>query len=277
MKTASYGVRLLTSLSVITTLLVYNYDFKIPLTVLSLIYILQYMILSPFSKDPTIRYFLYLADFGFISYSAYVTDQVYILLFLFTILATLREKLDLALFLTTTFALSGFFFYRTGFYDFNLIYLSLALLVVVYMILKEIGSKDKTYQNLLELTKSIYRDNLICSDRMDFYLRYYEITSSLRELKEGSISLDSCVEVLYENLNCDGIFITDRENLNTVCKGKYSCDTNMVNLVQELEVEEIKRLLSVKFVIVREIGKYTIVILYKNYVLIDKELLETMS
>lgn len=277
MKIASYGVRLLTSLSVITTLLVYNYDFKVPLTVLSLIYILQYMILSLFSKDLIIRYFLYFVDFGFIGYSVYATDQVYILLFLFAILATLREKLDLALFSTIAFGLSGFFFYRTGFYDFNLIYLSLALSVVVYTILKEIGSKDKTYQSLLELTKSIYRDNLICSDRMDFYLRYYEITSSLKKLKEGSISLNSCVEVLYKNLNCDGIFITNRENLNTVCKGKYSCDTNMVNLVQELEVEEIKRLLSVKFVIVREIGKYTIVIFYKNYVLIDKEILEAIS
>lgn len=272
-----YLIRLLLTLSIATVLIFYNYDFKIPLIALSSVYFLQYIILSPLLKDIPLRYFIYLVDFGFVGYTVYTTDQIYLSLFLFLLLADITRKVDFYILSTLAFGITSIFFYRLGFYEFIVVYLSIGILFVLFVFLKEIDRRDRDYKSLSEITKSIYTDNLVCSDKMEFFRRYYEITQSIKKLKKGEINLEDCGDTLYRNLNCDGLFILNREDGSIVCKGKQSCEPEALDLASNLDIEELKKRLSVRFIVIREVEDYIILILYKDYVLIDKDILEAMS
>lgn len=270
-------VRLFLVLSVIMTSGFYNFDFKIPLIILSLVYFFQSIILYPVIKGNLLRYLIYIIDAGFILYLIYITDQIYLSIFWFLLIAKIKSKLEMAINLVPSAVITGFSFYKSGFYDFNLVFLSIASVVVILNFIFEHQKGDKELKNLVEITKNLYRDNLICNDRKEFFERYYNLKEAVKNLKDGKVELENFCDIVFNNLNCDTVVVMDIFADKICHKGKFNIEEDVLNYIKDENMEGIRKTLDVKFVIIKNINKVKLVLAYKDYVLIDKDLIDAIS
>lgn len=277
MRWFEHTVRLILVISVIMALSFYNFDFKIALIVLSLVYFFQSIILYPVLRGSILRYIIYLIDFGFIVYMTYITDQIYLSLFWFLLISNIASKLEMLTLLVPSVVITGFSFYRSGFYDFNLVFLSIASLVVISNFLVEKEKIEKKLNGFVELSKNLYRDNLVCNDQKEFYQRYYNITQAVRNLISGGLKSEIFCETLFDNLNCDAVFVMDLQTGWFCSKGMFTADETTLTLLSNDDIDSAKRLLGVKFIILKDLGNYRVVLIYKDYVLIDRQLIEVIS
>lgn len=272
-------LRFLLALSVISSVVFYNYDFKLSIITLSIVYFFQFLIIYPVLKDSIFRYFLYILDFSFLFYIILVTDNAYLSLFSLLFLTELKRNIEKFLIFIPAIATVGFGFYKSGFYDLTLIYLSVGILVsIVYFTIEKEGLK-KSLSKTVDMAKNIYRDNLICNDKMDFYMRYYNIISSLKKLTEDKINPEDLKKILFQNLNCDAVIILDKYQDSLHLDGTLDIqDTEEIkNYIKNSDIYNLKKALNVRYSIIRDFDRYIIVLLYKDYILIDKELLEAIG
>ncbi|MEZ0323346.1 MAG: hypothetical protein ABWJ98_03430 [Hydrogenothermaceae bacterium] len=271
-------IRFIISATVITTAIVYQYDFKVPLIILSVIYFFQYVILHPFLSDRLLKYIIYIIDYLFIGYVVFVTDNIYLSLFSVMLILNITTKLDMIILLLFMLPISGISLYKYGFYEFTILFLYVGFLLSIFEIFRKNLESENRYNQLLNLSKEIYRDNLICSDKLDFYQRYYNINMAIKKLKEGDIKLQEFTEALYKNLNCDTAIVIDRVDGSYSCEGNHCYKADVIkSFISDKDVESLKSNLNVKFVFIREVGEFSVILIYKDYIMVDKELLDIIT
>lgn len=266
-------IRFIMSATVITTAILYQYDFKVPLIILSVIYFFQYILLYPFLSDRLLKHIVYIVDFLFIGYVVFVTDNVYLSLFSVMLVLSVATKIDMIILLLFMLSIFGLSLYKYGFYEFTLLFLYMGFLASIFEFFRKKLEFESRYNQLLELSKNIYRDNLICSDKLDFFQRYYDVNLALRKLKERDIKPEEFVEILYRNLNCDTVIILDKADKSYSCKGLH-CYDDILNFIINGDIVGLKNRLNVKFVVLKDIGELSLILIYKDYIRVDKELLE---
>lgn len=279
MRFFSETIRLLLTLSVISSVVLYDYDFRFPIIILSISYFFQFLILYPVLKKSIFRYIVYLIDFAFLFYVVKITDNVYLSLFPLFLLFELKGKVDIYILSILASTMVGYGFYKSGLYDLTLIYLAIVIIIAVINFNFEKDSLKKSLSNMADIAKNIYRDNLICSDKMDFYMRYFNINSSVKKISEDKIKVEDFKKVLFQNLNCDAVIIFDKHKDELHIEGTLDISNiqEIENYIKNLDIDGIKKALNVKYSLVKEIKGYTIVLIYKNYILIDKGLIESID
>lgn len=270
-------VRLILVISVIMTCSFYNFDFKVSLIVLSLVYFFQSIILYPVLKGTFLKYLIYIIDASYILYVINITDQVYLSMFWFMLIANIRLKLEIVVVFILSILISGFSFYQSGFYDFNLVFLSVAFMVVILNFLFQQQKKDQEVKSFIELSKDLYRENLICNDRKDFFERFYNIKKAIKNFLNGGINFEQLVDILYDSLNCDAVVLIDTHTGEYQLRGKLKVSDETVYHILQDNIEEIKKELNIRFVVLKDIGQHRIVLIYRDYMLIDRELIEAIE
>lgn len=270
-------VRLILVISVITTSIFYNFDFRMPLIVLSLVYFFQSVILYPLMRDNLLRYLMYTLDAVYILYVIHITDQVYLSIFWFMLIVKITSQLEMAVLLIPSAIITGFSFYKSGFYEFNLLFLSVASLVVIFNFILQKHRRDKEFNALIELNKNLYRDNLICNDKKEFFERYYNIKESVKKLREGKIAPKDFCDSVYGSLNCSMVVLVDISTGSYFSRGDISVDDKMIASILDGNVELLKKFLGVKFAVLKDIGGYRLTLIYKDYILIDKSLIDAID
>lgn len=270
-------VRLILVVSVIMTGSFYNFDFKLPLIVLSLVYFFQSLILYPVVKESFLKYLIYIIDAAYILYVINITDQVYLSIFWFMLIANLRLKLEILAVLFPSILISGYSFYKSGFYDFTLVFLSVASMVVIINFIIQKQKKEQEVKTLAELIKDLYKDNLICTDRKEFLERFYKLKKTIKNFQDGQIDTEHLCDALYESLNCDAVIAVNIHTGEYHLKGKLSISDETVSHILQNNIEGIKKDLNVRFVILKDIANYRIALVYREYIMIDRELIEAIG
>lgn len=270
-------VRLILVVSVIMTGSFYNFDFKLPLIVLSLVYFFQSVILYPVLRGTLFKYLTYGIDAAYILYVINITDQVYLSIFWFMLIAGLRLKREIVAAILPSVLISGFSFYKSGFYDFTLVFLSVASMVVILNFFLRQQQKDQKIKALVELNKELYKDNLVCNDRKDFLERFYNLKKALKSFKNGETDPEHLCDVLYSSLNCDGVVLVDTRTGEYHLRSKLDISDEAVSFILQGNIEGIKKELSIRFVVLKDIGDYRLALIYREYVLIDRELIDAID
>ncbi|MCX7761023.1 MAG: hypothetical protein N2Z81_07525 [Hydrogenothermaceae bacterium] len=203
----------------------------------------------------------------------FVTDNVYLSLFSVMLVLSVTTKIDMIILLLFMLSIFGLSLYKYGFYEFTLLFLYVGFLASIFEFFRKKLEFESRYNKLLELSKNIYRDNLICSDKLDFFQRYYNVNLAIRKLKEKDIKPEEFVEILYKNLNCDTVIILDKTDKSYSCKGFY-CYDDILNFIINGDIVGLKNRLNVKFVVLKDMGELSLILIYKDYIRVDKELLE---
>ncbi|MEJ5172645.1 MAG: hypothetical protein WHT47_02915, partial [Hydrogenothermaceae bacterium] len=125
-------IRFIISATVITTAILYQYDFKVPLIILSVIYFFQYILLYPFLSDRLLKHIVYIVDFLFIGYVVFVTDNVYLSLFSVMLVLSVTTKIDMIILLLFMLSIFGLSLYKYGFYEFTLLFLYVGFLASIF-------------------------------------------------------------------------------------------------------------------------------------------------
>lgn len=262
-------IRSLISLSVITTVLFYNFDFKVPFVILSTFYLIQYIVLSPFLKEKILKYVVYLIDYLFLGYVVYITDNVYLSLFFIPFIMNAKNKFDVLVLSSFTIPILLLTVYKSGVFEFTILYVLTGLILSILEFFKSKNQLEKKYNKVVELSKDLYKDNLLIQDKMDFYSRFYNITNVIKRIRERKIEPKDAVKILYDNLNADGVIVYDRESDRCYYDGNFNCNEELIETLKNRKVN-----LDTKYVVIRDLGHIYLVIVYREYILVDQELLE---
>ncbi|WP_299239485.1 hypothetical protein [Sulfurihydrogenibium sp.] len=273
--------RFILALSIIVYVQLYNFDFKIPLTLLSIAYFVGMLVLYPLHSHKFLKHLLFLFDVLLINYFMYTTGNIYFSLFFITFIFFAENLIDLVFMTLYTISIFGVAIYLSGFSDFTYIFITLGfwLILLKYFLDKNLLEKQK--EEINNLAKNLYIENLKCNDKSEFYRKFYDLSTAVRMFKSGKLDPEIFIKELYENLNCNGIVLFNINTKEKQKKGLLNFDEAVLddfNLAPKTYVNDYLNLRTgYEFIIVRQINDYFILVFYKSAILDDSEILDIIK
>jgi hypothetical protein len=213
-------IRFILALSIIVYVQLYNFDFKTPLTLLSIAYFVGTLVLYPLHNHKFLKHLLFLFDVLLINYFMYTTGNIYFSLFFITFIFFVENLIDLVFMSIYTISIFGVALYLSGFFDFTYIFIILGFWLVLLKYFSDKSLLEKQKEEINSLAKNLYIENLKCNDKSEFYRKFYDLSTAVKMFKSGKLDQEIFIKELYENLNCNGLVLF---NINTKEKLKKDC------------------------------------------------------
>ncbi len=278
---SEYALRLIIVVSILVYINFYNFDYKIPLSILAVSYFIGSLILYPLSRGNFLKHFLYIIDVSIITYFTYTTGSTYFSLFWIPFLFYMKNIYDVILFSIYTFIIFGISLYLSGFSDFTVIFLLFSFIVVLVKDYFETQYFKKRISYYNNIAKEIYLENLKCNDKSMFYKRFYNIYNAISLFKNRKLEDSRFVNTLFENLNADSIILYDKvtNNFFTKSLSKIQLKNIDVKLFEDKIYvgEYFNRELGFKYIISKHFDNHILLILYKNTILDEEEILKIIA
>jgi len=274
-------IRFILALSIIVYVQLYNFDFKTPLTLLSIVYFVGTLILYPLHNHKFLKHLLFLFDILFINYFMYTTGNIYFSLFFITFIFFVENLIDLVFMTIYTISIFGVALYLSGFFDFTYIFIALGFWLVFFKYFSDKNLLEKQKEEIDSLAKNLYMENLKCNDKSEFYRKFYDLNIAVKMFKSGKLDPEIFIKELYENLNCNGLILFNINTKEKLKKGLLNFNEGILddfNLIPKTYVsDDLNLKTSCEFIIVRQINYYFILIFYKSAILDDSEILDTIK
>lgn len=273
-----YLIRFIIVISILVYVNFYNFDYKIPLSILSFSYFIGSLILFPLRQGDFLKHFLYIIDTSIIVYFTFTTGSIYFSLFWIPFLFYIKKFHDVILFSIYTFVIFGISFYISNFSDFTLIFLLFSFIVVLVKNYFETKYYKERLSHYNDLAKEIYTENLKCAGKLELYKKFYNIQNAISLFKKGKLDPQIFVNNLFENLNADSVILYNRLLNDFTIKSLHKIDLESINIEQfEDKVyinEYFNSKLGFKYIISKHFDGYILLILYKNAILDEEEILK---
>jgi hypothetical protein len=205
-------IRFILALSIIIYVQLYNFDFKTPLTLLSIAYFVGTLVLYPLHNHKFLKHILFLFDILLISYFMYTTGNIYFSLFFITFIFFVENLIDLVFMSIYTISIFGVALYLSDFFDFTYIFIILGFWLVLLKYFSDKNLLEKQKEEINSLAKNLYIENLKCNDKSEFYRKFYDLSTAVKMFKSGKLDPEIFIKELYENSNCNGLVLF---NINT--------------------------------------------------------------
>lgn len=274
-------IRFILALSIIVYVQLYNFDFKTPLTLLSIVYFVGTLILYPLHNHKFLKHLLFLFDILFINYFMYTTGNIYFSLFFITFIFFVENLIDLVFMTIYTISIFGVALYLSGFFDFTYIFIALGFWLVFFKYFSDKNLFEKQKEEIDSLAKNLYIENLKCNDKSEFYRKFYDLNIAVKMFKSGKLDPEIFIKELYENLNCNGLILFNINTKEKLKRGLLNFNEEILddyNLIPKTYVNDNLNLKAgCEFIIVRQINYYFILIFYKSAILDDSEILDIIK
>ncbi len=273
-----YIIRLIIVISILVYVNLYNFDYKIPLSILSFSYFIGSLILLPLRQGDFLKHFLYIIDTSIIVYFTFTTGSIYFSIFWIPFLFYMKKLHDVILFSIYTFIVFGIPLYISNFSDFTLIFILFSFVVVLFKSYFETKYYKERISHYNDLAKEMYKENLKCTDKLEFYKKFYNIHNTISLFKKGKLDPQIFVNNLFENLNADSVILYNRSLNDFTIKSLYKIDLDDINIEQfEDKIyinEHFNSKLGFKYIISKHFDGYILLIFYKNAILDGEEILK---
>jgi len=274
-------IRFILALSIIVYVQLYNFDFKTPLTLLSIAYFVGTLILYPLHNHKFLKHLLFLFDILLISYFMYTTGNIYFSLFFITFIFFVENLIDLVFMSVYTISIFGVALYLSGFFDFTYIFIVLGFWLVLLKYFSDKSLFEKQKEEINNLAKNLYIENLKCNDKFEFYRKFYDLSTAVKMFKSGKLDPEIFIKELYGNLNCSGLVLFNINTKEKLKKGLLNFNERILddfNLIPKTFVnDDLNLKTGCEFIIVRQINDYFILIFYKSAILDDSEILDIIK
>ena len=274
-------IRFILALSIIVYAQLYNFDFKTPLTLLSIVYFVGTLILYPLHNHKFFKTSFIFIDILLINYFMYTTGNIYFSLFFITFIFFVENLIDLVFMTIYTISIFGVALYLSGFFDFTYIFIALGFWLVFLKYFSDKNLLEKQKEEIDSLAKNLYIENLKCNDKSEFYRKFYDLSIAVKMFKSGKLDPEIFIKELYENLNCNGLILFNINTKEKLKKGLLNFNEEILddyNLIPKTYVNDNLNLKAgCEFIIVRQINYYFILIFYKSAILDDSEILDIIK
>lgn len=269
-------IKTLISITLISYIFLFDYDYKIPLLSLSLAYFIGSVILNPLLQNNFWKFFVYILDIAMLTYFSYATGNIYFSLFFYLLLIPEINLKQLLLIILLSIPMVLYNYYQTNFYDF--IYISLVIGLNFFILKNVFYSKsleDEKLKNIY-ITQESFINFLKCKSKLEFYKKFYELSTTLNLFKRDKISPEIFSKFMYENLNVDTIIIYDIDQNKCYKFGNdLDCD-KALNIIKDEKLyvnENANAELGYKYIISKRINNIYLILFYKDYILDEEEII----
>jgi len=211
----------------------------------------------------------------------YTTGNIYFSLFFITFIFFVENLIDLVFMSIYTISIFGVALYLSGFFDFTYIFIILGFWLVLLKYFSDKSLLEKQKEEINNLAKNLYIENLKCNDKSEFYRKFYDLSTAVKMFKSGKLDQEIFIKELYENLNCNGLVLFNINTKEKLKKGLLNFNEGILddfNLIPKTYVnDDLNLKTGCEFIIVRQINDYLILIFYKSAILDDSEILDIIK
>jgi hypothetical protein len=234
------GIRLIITITAIYLIFSSNLEYKIALSALSGLYLIQFMIFYFFEKSKIYSYINLLVDIAFIIIITATTKNPYFSLFIIPFISSfLRNFKSFLYYFLLSLIPIGFGYYVSNFNAFLLVPISLTAVLGYLKLKKEQDIINKYIRELKDEMENLYIKNISFQEKISQYQDIDSVYDTMKKLKENKINLNSWLYGIYEQLNADGVVLFDFKNSRCVNIGTGKCDKELLKYItEELDILE---------------------------------------
>jgi len=222
--------------------LIYNsdLDYKIALSALSGLYIIQFMIFYFFEKNKIYYYINLVVDIAFILIISFTTSSPYFSLFVLPFISNfLNSYKSFLYYLALSFIPIGSGYYISNFSSFLIIPLFFSTILGYLKLKREQDRINRYVKGLKDDMENLYIKNIAFQEKIEEYKDISSIYTIMNKLKDKKINIQSWLYGIYEELNTDGIVFFDFKGNKCINIGNGKCDKELLKYItEEIDVLE---------------------------------------
>jgi len=241
-------VRFFIVLGTILTVYFTNIDYGIPLILMSLAYLVLYIIVIEAENRTWIKFLFLGIDMLFISLIIYLTGFHYLSVFIIPLIADfIDSKKDIFIFSLFAIIPITVSLYISNFTDILFIPLIFAGLAGFFKLKGLIDKKEKELKKIREEIEKIYIQNIKYQDKLEENKKIIDTLNLLNDLQEGKLNLKQFIFILKEILSADDIVFFDYLKSKCVSTDRNKCDKSILKYISENPQIFTKSLINEKF------------------------------